>query len=568
MSIPDMQVILENAKVPEHSVYFMQTVSGGTACVETVSLENENVSYLYYYAQDWLTFLGYPVQGQYSHESFIQAKNKALEKSKASQVYAIGPDLPPTLQENIQEKDVFYTLDSKAQIPSKLKRPVAKAQSLLKIDEGRDFTSEHRRLWTEFLGRKSSTLINVSTSPDSSSASQSIAMTDMVKQLFLATPTALLDKNSDLRLLNAWDEQGHLVACLLMDFTPKKFCSYMLGAHSRQFYVPHAADALFAFMIELSAKENKEYIHLGLGVNEGITRFKRKWGAKVSMPFVRAAWQDNSASFKDDMHSLLGLVAGRKQNNDISRQELNDFMGRSKRQIYATFAEQRPYAMVWKVQKNDKVSWIGGSAHFFCYSFERSFRKLFKEVDHVIFEGPLDSQSLQIVEKEGKTLTDQQRPLLQYLNEDDIRRLERVVRGPEGFLARALNIEASRKVDVRWFLENARPWSTFFTFWTAFLERNGWQQSVDLEAWNIAHEMGKNVIAMESLEEQLASLNSVPAERVIRFFKNCNQWRKMIKENVKVYLQGDLLKLMGTSAEFPNRVREVIDDREYVCDLF
>jgi hypothetical protein len=33
-------------------------------------------------------------------------------------------------------------------------------------------------------------------------------------------------------------------------------------------------------LIQLSAEFKKRYIHLGLGVNEGIRRFKTKWGAK------------------------------------------------------------------------------------------------------------------------------------------------------------------------------------------------------------------------------------------------------------------------------------------------
>jgi hypothetical protein len=31
-------------------------------------------------------------------------------------------------------------------------------------------------------------------------------------------------------------------------------------------------------MIALSRESGKQYIHLGLGVNEGIRRFKKKWG--------------------------------------------------------------------------------------------------------------------------------------------------------------------------------------------------------------------------------------------------------------------------------------------------
>jgi hypothetical protein len=38
-------------------------------------------------------------------------------------------------------------------------------------------------------------------------------------------------------------------------------------------------------MIELSRKYGKKYIHLGLGVNEGVRRFKKKWGGRPVSPY-------------------------------------------------------------------------------------------------------------------------------------------------------------------------------------------------------------------------------------------------------------------------------------------
>ena len=64
--------------------------------------------------------------------------------------------------------------------------------------------------------------------------------------------------------------------------------------------------------------------------------------------------------------------------------------------------DQRPFAMLWEVEKNGRVSWLGGTAHFFCYSFETSFIRLFRKVDNVLFEGPLDEDALIRVLKEPK----------------------------------------------------------------------------------------------------------------------------------------------------------------------
>ena len=530
------------ARVPEHSVDFMQATSGGKAFTEG--------DYLFLTADDWLMAVAYPLRGVYSHQSFEAALAKALEYADAPEgrvtCWAVGPDLPPRLQERLLDRDVFYTLPADAPVPPLLRGPVRKAASLLRVEESTEFTAEHRRLWAEFLGR--------------------VPLKSNVRELFARTPAALAARTEGLRLLNAWDSEGHLAACMLMDYAPAEFSSYILGAHSRSYYTPHAMDLLFAAMLEHARREGKRYIHLGLGVNEGITRFKRKWGGSAQLPYLMAEWQESTRDnvFRKDAHALLMAAVGQHPSNADSgeRLDLAALAGLSKRQIWATLPEQRPYAMLWKLEKNGKTSWIGGSAHFFCYSFDASFRDLFEQVDTVLFEGPLDSESLAIVEKEGKSPNTEQRPLFDLLSAEEIRALSRVVRGPEGFWPRLMNMEAKRKVDVPWYLQNARPWSALFTFWTAFLERKGWQQSVDLEAYTLALELGKTVIGMESLEEQIASLDSVPPDRVVRYFQNCRQWQNMVQSNVNAYLAGDLLRLMGTSAEFPTRTERIISQRD------
>ncbi len=546
----DIKTILELASVPEHSVYFMQTTSNGKAFVE-----DDYLCFSSFEKGDWLTIIGYPLKGDYTHESYLQAKNKAIEKTKALRCFTVAPNLPPSLQEYCIEKDDFYTLCTDAKIPQKLINPIKKASAKLCVELGKEFTPEHRRLWTEFMART--------------------PLKPMVRTLFASTEHIMKAMVEELYLLNAWafeDEHNpqskkRLVASLLLDFAPKNFCAYILGAHSKSYYVPHAHDLLFAQMIEISQQKNKKYIHLGLGVNEGITRFKEKWGGKKALPFYMASFPENHTqqnskqnqnnSIKFHVQTLLSTMTDQKQSSDVL-----DFMTKSKWDTWVNLPKQKPYAMLWEASKNGKTSWIGGSAHFFCYSFEHSLTKLFNMADTVLFEGPLDSESLKLVSANGREINKEYRPLYPYFSAKEIQKLSRMVRGPEGFLPKLLNTENPNKLDVLWYLQNTRPWTALFTLWTSFLERNGWKQSVDLEAWNLAHDMGKIVVAMESLEEQLASLNSVPPERVVKYFQDCDKWPKMIKENVKNYLAGDLMGLMGTSAEFPTRTKTIISMRD------
>jgi uncharacterized protein YbaP (TraB family) len=151
-----------------------------------------------------------------------------------------------------------------------------------------------------------------------------------------------------------------------------------------------------------------------------------------------------------------------------------------------------------------------------------------------------------------------------YLTEEEIRRLERTVRGPEGRLADFLNMTWKKPADVRRILAEHRPWSAFFTLYYAFLERNGWRHSVDLEAWETAHDMGRHVTWMESIDDQIESLESVPLERILALLRSPETWPARMRQSLDAYLAGDLEKMLGTSTEFPTRTERVISARDQI----
>lgn len=507
----------EFERIPEHSLSLMLPMSGGNSL--------RIGAYLFFYANHWLMAIAYPLKGPYSHDEFLHALNEAIGRTSATEIYAIGSDLPPEYAPNIIERDRYYILSANAQTPKRLRTSIKKAELRLSIKEGIEFTPAHRRLFSEFL-------------------ENSPGMEPRVTELYLRTPEAM--RSSTLHLLDAIDKNGNIVASLLLDYSPAHFISYIIGAHSKKNYIPHATDFLFSEMLKRAQKANKRYIHLGLGINEGILRFKRKWGAVPYYNYVYAQWTRNEYLKTDTQDLLLGLLR----------------QGASKRKIIQSLPSRKPFAMLWEVRKNNAISWIGGTAHFFCHSFEHSFTDLFKKVDSVIFEGPLDHGFMEEVEKAGKLLPSDYTPLLSRLSEKEISNLEKIVWGPRGSLPAVLGMERKEFLDVRNVLATSLPWNAFFTLWTNFLERIGWHESVDMEAWRIANEMGKNVIGMENLEEQLASLGSLPVERVLRFFRNCGSWKKLARKNARAYLAGDLEGMMGSSAEFPTRTEHVIGRRD------
>jgi uncharacterized protein YbaP (TraB family) len=180
----------------------------------------------------------------------------------------------------------------------------------------------------------------------------------------------------------------------------------------------------------------------------------------------------------------------------------------------------------------------------------------------VLFEGPLDPESLDRVSQKGRTPDPGSPRVVEALTEEDIRRLERVVCGPRGFWARFMGAEYKNPPDVRHLLAQTRHWMAFFALWTGFLARRGWTQSVDLEAWHLAREMGKAVRGMESIPEQIETLENIPMTRIVNFLRQCRQWDRYIQLNVRAYLKGDVDRMFGTSIEFPTRTELVIHRRD------
>ncbi|SDB22411.1 Uncharacterized conserved protein YbaP, TraB family [Desulfonatronum thiosulfatophilum] len=522
---PDQyEMLLEEASVPEHSIHYMKAVSGGRPF-----LLND---YLFLHAEDWLLAVGYPVRRKDNSpettEIFDQALREARRATGATSCWAICPALPERLHLYRTNQDQYYVLPADSPIPPRLSRLAEQAAARLTVDRGTAFTAAHRRLWAEFTGR--------------------VALPPSVHELYARTES-VLPQCPDLFLLNAWDDQGNLAACLLLDVSPKRFLNYLLGAHSRLNYTPYASDLLFREMIRIARDGDKDYLHLGLGVNPGIRRFKEKWGAVAKTPYEMAEWNE-PPDFRDDLSDLMRTVV-HLPNVQMTRE-----------QYWNSLPPQRPYRLIWELEKNGRTSWIGGTAHFFCCSFESSMRRLFEKVDTVIFEGPLDQESLDHVAHIGQTPDSDSPRLIQAMTEDDVRKLERVVLGPRGFWARLLGTEDPNPIDVRHYLSDTRHWYAFFSLWTHFLRRHDWNHSVDLEAWHLAREMGKEVREMETIAEQIETLESVPVERIVRFFRQCGLWRRFIRRNMRAYLKGDLEAMMGTSAEFPSRTDLVIDRRD------
>jgi hypothetical protein len=264
MLAPDeMRYILEMAYVPEHSPELMTAISGG----EPFLLED----CLVVVKEDWLALVGYPCATGPNGTGVVSVE-EVWSRFKTRRLRFIGPSVPDGLAGACRENDHYYRIDLDGYCPpARLGRAVETAAAELTVERATVMGNGHRALIADFLAHQ--------------------PPAPRVRELFHTAPE-WLPRSSALVLLNAWDRKGNLAAFHVADTAPSHFAASILGCRSRTQDTPHAADLLFSHLIGLACEQGKDWINLGLGVNEGIRRFKRKWGGKPFLAYACCEQQD------------------------------------------------------------------------------------------------------------------------------------------------------------------------------------------------------------------------------------------------------------------------------------
>lgn len=231
------------------------------------------------------------------------------------------------------------------------------------------------------------------------------------------------------------------------------------------------------------------------------------------------------------------------------------------------FSKEKDLKMVWKIERDGKWSYLVGTAHFFPYSFKRYLIRYISSVDTVLLEGPLDESSMSRVLDRG--LEEEVVPhLYDALDKETIIQINRELASPLSGLSSFtsyVGIFRPKTNDLFYSLAaRSKPWMVFFTIWFHYLEKRGWKYKMDVDAFTIAKQLGKDVYFLEDIEEQLEALAGIPLERIVHFLKGIKHWSKRARAYTKCYLDGNLEKLMHLSREFPSRCESIIDRRDRI----
>ena len=227
------------------------------------------------------------------------------------------------------------------------------------------------------------------------------------------------------------------------------------------------------------------------------------------------------------------------------------------------WSHQKPLRMLWRVERDGRASHLVGTAHFFPYSFRRSLTRLMRDVETVMFEGPLDEASSEQIAAYGRD-GDEMPAFVEALRPEAVREIDRLLREQvdgQGNEAWILSLVEREPVYFESFTRGIRPYAAFFSIWQTCL---GWKYSVDMEGYQAACKLGKNIQALETIDEQLEVLDNILLERITRLLNDVENWDDYNKGYVKYYLEGDLERLTKLTSRFATRGPVVIGARDRI----
>ena len=221
--------------------------------------------FLTYAKKDRLIFVGYPLKETFEEKQMRSALEEGIKRFKPESVSLIAPSIPPYINDCIHPpSDHYYRLDLSAlSISQKLRNMLSRAGRELSVERSRDFSKEHQKLIKDFL--------------------KSHPVDDATRSIFKKIGE-YLSSSTTAWVFDARNKKGELVAFDIAEYKPRDYAIYMFNFSSETQYVPGTSDLLLLEVIKQAKTEKKKYINLGLGINPGVTFFKKKWGGVIFLP--------------------------------------------------------------------------------------------------------------------------------------------------------------------------------------------------------------------------------------------------------------------------------------------
>jgi hypothetical protein len=271
----EREYIEENAYLPEHIPQYVTAISK----TEPFLFDD----YIVHAKKDHFIFVGYPLKEPFNEEQMGKALEDAMKRFKPGSVALTAPSIPSSLNDCVHPpSDHYYRIDLSALLLSqKLRNMLKRAGRDLSVEKNKTFDEEHRKMVDDFL----------KTHP-----------VDEGIRIIFERIGEYLSSSTTAWVFDARNNRGELVAFDIAEFKPRDYALYMFNYSSDALYVPGASDLLLFEVIRQARTEGKKQINLGLGINPGVTFFKKKWGGVVFLPYASCLYHP---SRKENLETLL-----------------------------------------------------------------------------------------------------------------------------------------------------------------------------------------------------------------------------------------------------------------------
>ncbi len=250
------EYLKDRAYIPEHLPGYGAVISQ----TEPLLIND----FLFYAGQGFLIFVAYPLKGKFNKKEAQKILQEMIKRWQPAQVAILGSEIPLSQAPLLQEDFYFRLALANLIIPGKVKNMIARAQKEIQIEISREFKDEHQELINEFL--------------------QTHPLDEATKYIYRRI-SQYLSATSSAFLFNARTNQGNLVAFDVAEFGAQAYAFYMFNFHSARYYIPGTSDFLLHSLIKEAQKQGKTFVNLGLGINAGVTFFKKKWGGIPFLPY-------------------------------------------------------------------------------------------------------------------------------------------------------------------------------------------------------------------------------------------------------------------------------------------
>jgi len=242
-----------------------------------------------YAAEGKLVLIGYPLHDPQDLKAMAEAVSEALTIKGLAQLTVIGPARPPQAPaDSVLAEDCYYSLPLPPPAPAqKLRNLLRRASRELSIERGRECGDDHLALVQRYLDER--------------------RLATGTQHIFWRLPQYLAASFGSL-VLSGRLADGRLAAFVVGDFSALRTAVFMVCFRNRELAPPGSADFLLAGLLEEAYNRGQTLMNLGLGINDGVAFFKRKWGAVPFLPYVEVSWRPGQSGLLKQLWSRFSIV--------------------------------------------------------------------------------------------------------------------------------------------------------------------------------------------------------------------------------------------------------------------